>query len=92
MLKQNDLSHMCCITDHLDLSNNQLDSYFPPQWTSMVSLQTLDISHNSIKGEIPRSIVEMNNLRELNLSGQCQFLLSSVTVVISMSSHIIIQI
>ena len=46
-------SLFCLLPDSLNIANNHFDGEFPEEWTSMTSLQKLDMSNNQLKGHIP---------------------------------------
>ena len=54
---------------YLDLSFNYLDSFpFLPQLGKLTNLESLDLSHMGLPGEIPSSISSLNRLTKLDLS------------------------
>lgn len=52
----------------LDLSHNQLNSYFPDEFGSLTDLRVLNIAGNNFSGSLPTSISDMSFLDSLDIS------------------------
>ncbi|KAI3455924.1 hypothetical protein Pfo_012587 [Paulownia fortunei] len=52
----------------LDLSNNQLNGYFPDGFGSFTGLQVLNIGGNNFSGTLPTSIGDITTLNSLDIS------------------------
>ncbi|KAJ1414392.1 Serine-threonine/tyrosine-protein kinase, catalytic domain [Sesbania bispinosa] len=52
----------------LDLSHNQLNSYFPDEFGSLSSLKLLNIAGNNFSGSLPTTITDMSSLESLDIS------------------------
>ncbi|KAJ8758605.1 hypothetical protein K2173_000326 [Erythroxylum novogranatense] len=52
----------------LDLSHNQLSSYFPDEFGSLPGLQMLNLEGNNISGSLPTSMADMSSITFLDLS------------------------
>lgn len=52
----------------LDLSNNQLDGYFPDGFGSFAGLQVVNVGGNNLNGSLPASICNLTGLNSLDIS------------------------
>jgi len=52
----------------LDLSRNQLSSFFPDEFGSLTSLRVLNIAGNNFSGSLPTTIADMSSLDSLDIS------------------------
>jgi hypothetical protein len=52
----------------IDLSNNNLSQYIPPELTNLKGLRFLNLSRNHLSGGIPENIGTLNVLESLDLS------------------------
>lgn len=52
----------------LDLSDNQINGYFPDQFGLLTALQVLGIAGNNFSGSLPTSVADMSSLRSLDIS------------------------